>query len=180
MRHPEAMFTHQELPSPLSSLEHGGSLIHTVNIAPLSLLLASMDPAPTANPHAELVTECFQECPALETPTRNRSPTTPPDVKLLKGSGWGGVIEPAVDKEEDHSQEGKVADVLLDEGCEEGNVPLGSQGWLPGLAGHGGDRISQGPQTSAVEDLSRLKKVRGCTLPSLKELGLDMYVKKQY
>lgn len=35
------MFTHQELPSPLSSLEHGGSLIHTVNIAPLSLLLGS-------------------------------------------------------------------------------------------------------------------------------------------
>ena len=56
-------------------------------------------------------------------------------------AGMGGL---AVDKEKDHSQEGKVADVLIDEVCEESNVPPSSQGWLPGLAGHGGDLIGRG------------------------------------
>lgn len=46
------MSSHQELPSVLASLEQGGSLIHTVNIAPLSLLLGNqqrfLDPSPLA------------------------------------------------------------------------------------------------------------------------------------
>ena len=45
-----AMSSHQGLPSPLASLEHGGSLIHTVNTAPLSLLLGSLNPLPLTSP----------------------------------------------------------------------------------------------------------------------------------
>ena len=97
-------------------------------------------------------------------------------MKLVKGPGWVAV---AVDKEKDHSQEGMVADVLIDEVCEESNVPPSSQGWLPGLAGHGGDLIARGQQTPADEDTSTLNLVEGCTLPSLKQLGLEMYVKKR-
>ena len=39
--HSGAMSGHQQLPSLLASLEQCGSLIHTVNIAPLSLLLGN-------------------------------------------------------------------------------------------------------------------------------------------
>lgn len=35
------MSSHQELPSVLASLEQARSLIHTVNVAPLSLLLGN-------------------------------------------------------------------------------------------------------------------------------------------
>lgn len=38
------MSSHQELPSLLASLEQGGSLIHTINIAPLALLLGTATP----------------------------------------------------------------------------------------------------------------------------------------
>ena len=41
--HSGAMSDHQQLPSVLASLEQCGCLIHTVNIAPLSLLLG-IDP----------------------------------------------------------------------------------------------------------------------------------------
>lgn len=135
-----------------------------------------MDPAPTANPHAQLVSECFEDCPALDTPARNRSPTTPPDLKPVKGSEWDGVRRPAVDIEESHSREGKVAVVYYDEGCEEGNMPAGSRSWLPSLTGQSGD---QGQQTYFVKNMTKLNLVGDCTLPGLKELGLDMYVEKR-
>ncbi len=132
-----------------------------------------MNPTPTANPHARLVTECFQECPALETPARNWPTAKPLDLKLMRGSGWG------VDKEEDHPREGEVPDVLFDEGCEESNVPPSSRVRLPGLTGRGGDLIGQGQQTSVDEETSTLDLVGGCTLPSLRQLGLDIYVEKR-
>lgn len=138
-----------------------------------------MDLAPTANPHAKLVTGCVEEGPALEISARNWLTTTPPELKLVKGSGPGGIRESAVFKGKDHSRESKFADVFLGEGCEEGSMPPSSRVWLPGLAGHGGDLISQGQQTSVVEDTSKLNLVGGCTLPSLKDLGLDRYVDKR-
>lgn len=140
---------------------------------------ASMDPAPTANPQAKLVTEGFGECLALETPALTWSPITPPDLKPVEGSGWGGIGEAAVDKEEDCYPESKVADVLFDECWGEGNMPASPRGWLPGLAGHGGDIVGQGQQTSVVADVSRLNFFGGWTLPSLKDLGLEIYLEKR-
>lgn len=139
-----------------------------------------MDPEPTANPHAELVMECFQECPPLGTMARDWSPITPPDSMMVKGLGWGGVGEAADDdKGKDYLQEGEVADIFLDEGCEESTVPPSYRGYLPGLAGHGGDFLGQRQQTSVVKDRFKWHLVGGCTLPSLKELGLDVYVEKR-
>ena len=94
----------------------------------------------------------------------------------MRGSGWGAA---AVDKEEDHPPESEVTDVLFDEGCEESNVPPISRVRLPGLTGHGGDLIGQGQQTSVDEDTSTLGLVGGCTLPRLRQLGLDIYVEKR-
>ena len=130
-----------------------------------------MDPAPTANPHAELVTECFQECPGLESPARSWSPP----ASLVKWSWWSVVGEPAVNDDEDRLREDKVGDVC----CEEDNMSPSSWNWLPGLAGHGGEVIGQGQHTSAVENMSKLEVLRSCTLPSLKDLDLDIYVKKR-
>ena len=135
-----------------------------------------MNPTPTANPDAKLVTECLQECPALATPARNWPTSKPLDLKLVRGSGWGAV---AVDKEEDHPREREVTDVLFDEGREESNVPPSSRVWLPGLTDHGGGLIGQGQQTSVDEDTSTLDLVGSCTLPSLRQLGLDIYVEKR-
>ena len=127
-----------------------------------------MVPAPTANPHAELVTECFEEYPGFDSPARNWSPSTPPD----KRSWWGVVLEPAVGKKEDHLQG--------DVGCEVDNMPRSSGGWLPGLAGHGGEFVGQGQHTCAVVGNMGKVEVRGrCTLPSLKDLGLDVYIRKR-
>ncbi|CAF9910912.1 MAG: hypothetical protein ALECFALPRED_006930 [Alectoria fallacina] len=136
-----------------------------------------MDPAPKANPQAKLVTECFEACPALEIPALKWSSTTLPDLKSVKMSECGGVEEPTVDKKEDHCREGNVAVVLFDERWEEGNVCL--QGWLPSLAGHDGNIIAQGKQTSVVAGVSRMDLVGGCMLPSLRELGLDVYLGKR-
>ena len=138
-----------------------------------------MDPAPTANPNAELVTECFGECPGFESPlARTWSPITPPD----KRSWWGVVIEPpttAVSKEEegDHFRDDKVVDV----GCGVDDMPRSSWGRLPGLAGHGGGEvIGQGRQhTCAVEDMSGSEGHGRRSLPSLKDLGLDMLIGKR-
>lgn len=140
---------------------------------------ASMDPAPKANPRAELVTECFEGCPAFETLALNWLPITPLDLKPVKGSGWGGVGEPAIDKEKDDYRDDKVADILLDERGGGGNMPASPWGWLPGLAGHAVDINGQGQQTFFFADMSRLDLVGGYTLPSLKELGLDMYLEKR-
>lgn len=138
-----------------------------------------MDPEPTANPHATLVMECFQECPPLGTTARDWSPITPLDSMMVKGLGWGGVNEPAVDKGKDCLQEGEIVDIIFDEGCEERTVPPSYRGCLPGSAGHGGDFVGQGQQASVVEDRFKRDLVGGCTLPSLRELGLDVYVEKR-
>ena len=138
-----------------------------------------MDPEPTANPHAKLVIDCFQECAALGTTARDWSPITPPDSMLVKGLGWGGVGASTVDKREDSLQKGKVVDILLDEGCDGSKEPPSSRGRLPGLAGHSGSDVGQGRQTTVVEDRIKWDVIGGCTLPSLKELGLDVYVEKQ-
>ena len=138
-----------------------------------------MDPEPTANPHAKLVIVSFQECPALQTPAWEWSPTTLPDWVLVKGLGWRGARESAADEGEDHSQESNVVDVWIGEGCEESEQPPSSQGCPPGLAGHVGDLVAQKQETAVVEDMIKWDLVRGCTLPSLKELGLDIYVEKR-
>lgn len=110
-----------------------------------------MDQAPTANPYAKIVTECFQECPALETPAQNWSPNTPPDLTLVKRSGLDGVRKPTVDEDED-----TIAATFFDKGCEEANVPSSSGGCSPSLACGGGNLVGQGQQTSVVEDVSKL------------------------
>lgn len=138
-----------------------------------------MDPAPKANPQAKLVTESFGDCPALETPALTWSPITPPDLKPVERSGRGVIGEPAVDEVEDRYPEGKVADIFFDGCWGEGNIPASPRGWLPGLAGYGGNSIGQGQQTSVVSDVSRSDLVGGWTLPSLKEVGLDIYLEKQ-
>ena len=138
-----------------------------------------MDPAPKANPHAKLVTEGFGEFPALENPALTYSPSPPPDLKLVERSGWGVIGDPAVDEMEDHCPEGKVADVFFDGCWREGNMPATPRGWLPGLAGYGGNSIGQGQQTLDVSDVSRSDLVGSWTLPSLKELGLDIYLEKR-
>lgn len=131
-----------------------------------------MDPAPNANPHAELVTEGFGGCPGFDSPARNWSPTTPPD----KRSWWGVVIEPAVSKEEDQFRDEKVVDV----GCEEDDMPRSYWGWLPGFDSHAGEHIRQGQHTwCGVEDMSKLEVHGSCNLPSLKDLGLDLYIRKR-
>ena len=141
-----------------------------------------MDPEPTANPHAKLVIVSFQECPALQTPAWDWSPTRPPDRVQVKGKGlgWLGARESAFDEGEDHSQEGNVVDVWIDEGCEESEMPPSAQGYIsPGLAGHVGALVAQKQETTVVEDMIKWDLVRGCTLPSLKELGLDIYFVKR-
>lgn len=139
-----------------------------------------MDPEPTANPHAELVMECFQECPPLGATARDWSPITPPDSMVVKGLGWGGVGEPADDdKGKDDLQEAEIVDTFFDQRCNEIKVPPSYRGYLPGLAGCGGDFVGQGQQASVVEDRFKWDLVGGCTLPSLKELGLDVYVGKR-
>ena len=138
-----------------------------------------MVPEPTANPHARLVTECFQECPAFETSARNWSPTTPPASSLVRGPHWGDAEGPVIDKGEDHSPEVKVVDLWFDDGYKETDLPPSSWGYLAGPAGHGGDPIGQGQQTAVVEYMIKRGSVRGCTLPSLKDLGLDMYLEKR-
>ena len=122
-----------------------------------------MNPEPTANPHAELVMECFGDPPATENPAPDRSPITPPDLMLARGSGWCGVAEAAVEKGE-LFQEGKVVNSWI---C------------LPRLVGQGGDPVGLGQQIAVVEDRSKCGLVGGCTFPSLKELGLDIYLRKQ-
>ena len=123
-----------------------------------------MNPEPTANPHAELVMECFGNPPATESPAPDRSPITPPELMLARGSGWCGVEEPAVEKGDDFFQEGKVVDSWI---C------------LQRLIGQGGYPVGLGRQIAVVEDRSNCGLVGGCTLPSLKELGLDVYLRKQ-
>ena len=135
-----------------------------------------MDPEPTANPDAELAIECFEAFPTATSPPPDWSPITPPDLLLAKGPGWGGVEKPAVDDGRDYFQEGKVVDVFVDEGCEESNMAPSSWFCLPGLAGHGGGSNGQGQQISVVGDGIRWDGVGRCPLPSLKELGLDVYL----
>lgn len=98
---------------PFTPLPPPPHLTPTLGLDVLIYRTASMDPEPMANPHAELVTESFQECPALKRPARDWSPATPPDSKLLRGPGWGDVVKPAVDEEEARSREGEVLDVLF-------------------------------------------------------------------
>ena len=138
-----------------------------------------MDPAPTAIRHAKLVTECFEEGPALESPAQDREPTTLLELELVKGSGSQGFREPTVDEKENDSRKGKVANVLFDEGSGVANTTYSSQGWLPGLDGRGGNPSGQGHQTSWFQDICKPDLVGGCTLPSLKELGFDKYVGKR-
>lgn len=129
-----------------------------------------MVPAPTANPHAELVIECFDEYSGFESPARKWSPVTLPD----KRSWLGVVVEPAVSREDDRFRDDEVVDV----GCEEDDMPRSSWGRLPGSAGHGGEVIGQGRQTCAGENMSKVEVLGSCSLPSLKELGLDVYIRK--
>ena len=138
-----------------------------------------MDPAPTANPHAKLVTECFEECRAPETPARKWPSPTPRESKLVEGSERRGTKQPAINQDTDHPREDDFGDVLFDEGCEEGSMPQSCRVWLPGLADDGGDVIGQGQQTSVFEDTESVNLARGCTLPSLKDLGLDIYFKRR-
>ena len=150
------MSSHQGLPSFLPPLEQVEYVIHTVNIAPLSLLLgtqyallflscaltkalalisdlwtASMDPETLANPHAEFVTECFQQRPALKNSSWDRSPTTRAESMLVKVTGWCDVEGPAGDKEGGLSSEDKVVEGLF----EADNVSPSSRNCFPGLAG---------------------------------------------
>ena len=138
-----------------------------------------MDPEPTANPHAELVMECFGEPPSTESSAPDWSPVTPPDLMLAGGSGWYRVEEPAVEKGDEFCQEGEIVDFLIDEGCGEDNMLPCSWICLPRLIGQGGDPVGLGQQIVVVEDRIKSGLVGGCTLPSLKELGLDIYVRKQ-
>lgn len=59
---------------------------------------ASMDPPPTANPHAELVAEYFEDCPRVDSPARSWSPIASPDKQLW----WGVDNQPAVNEGEEH------------------------------------------------------------------------------
>ena len=138
-----------------------------------------MDPEPTANPHAELVMECLGELPASESRAPDWSPVTPPDSMLARRSGWCGVEEPAVEKGDDFTQEGKIVDALIDEGCGEDSM-LPSP-WISStrFIGQGGDPVGLGQQTIDVRDESKRGLIGGCALPSLKALGLDIYVRKQ-
>ena len=138
-----------------------------------------MNPEPTANPHAELVMECFGAPPATESSARDWSPITPPDSVLARGSGWCGVEEPAVEKGDGFFQESEIVEVLINEGCGGDDTLPSSWICLPRLVGQGGDPIGLGPQTVVVEDERKWDLVGGCTLPSLKELALDIYVRKQ-
>ena len=138
-----------------------------------------MDPEPTANPHAELVMECFGEPPATESSAPDWSPITPPDLMLARGSGWRGVEELAVEKGDEGFLDGRVVEVLIEEGCGEDNMLPSSCILLPRLVGQGGDPVGLGQQIVVVEDRIKCGLVGGCTLPSLKELGLDIYVRKQ-
>ena len=121
----------------------------------------------------------FRDPPATESPAPDWSPITPPDLTLARGSRWCGVEEPAVEKGDEFFQEGKVVEVLIDEGCGEDNMLPSSWICLPRLIGQGGDPVGLGQQIAVVEDRSKCGLVGGCTLPSLKELGLDIYVRKQ-
>ena len=138
-----------------------------------------MDPIPTANPHAELVTEDFEEGRAPETPARKWSSPMPLESKLVEGSERCGMRQPATIQDMDYPREDGFADVLHEEGYEAGVMRGSRRIWLPGLADNGGDIISQGRQTSIFEDTERLNLARGCTLPSLKDLGLDIYFKRR-
>ena len=138
-----------------------------------------MDPEPTANPHAELVMECFEGPPPTESPAPDWSPITPPDSMLARGSGWCGGEEPAVEKGDGAFQETKVVDVLIDEGSGEDHTLPNSRILLPHSVGRDGDPVGLGEQIVVVEDRVKCGLVGGCTLPSLKELGLDIFVRKQ-
>ena len=138
-----------------------------------------MDPTPTANPHAELVTEGFEECRSPETPARKWSSSMPLKSKLVEGSERRGIRQPATNHDRDHPREDGFADVWFEEGYKEGSVRESCRVCLPGLADNDGDIISQGQQTFVFEDTEKLKLARGCTLPSLKDLGLDIYIKRR-
>lgn len=137
-----------------------------------------MDPTPIANPHAELVIECFEECRAPETPARKWPSPAPLVSKLVEGSERRGRRQPATNQDTDHSRGDGSADVLFEDGYEEGSMPENCRVWLPSLA-DGGDVIGQGQQTSVFEDTEKLNLARGCTLPSLKDLGFDIYFKRR-
>lgn len=138
-----------------------------------------MDPEPTANPHAELVMECFEEPPATETAALGWSPIMPPDLMLARRSGWCGVDEAAVEKGDEFFQKGEIVDVLIDEGRREENMLPSPWICLPRLVGQGGGPVGLGQQKVVVEDRIRWDLTGSCTLPSLKELGLDIYVRNQ-
>ena len=137
-----------------------------------------MDPTPTANPHAELVTEGFEGYRSPETPARKWSSPMPLESKLVEGSEHRGIRQPATNRDTDHHREDGFADVWFEEDYKEGSMRESCRVCLPGLADNGGDIISQGLQTSVFEDTEKLKLARGCTLPSLKDLGLDIYIKR--
>ena len=141
-------------------------------------LTAAMDPTPTANPHAELVTEGFEECRPSETSARKWSSPMPLESKLVEGSERHG-RQPATNHDTDHPREDDFADVWFEEGYKEGDMRENCRVSLPGLADNGGDIISQGQQMSIFEDTEKLKLARGCTLPSLKDLGLDIYIRRR-
>ena len=138
-----------------------------------------MDPTPIPNPHAELVIECFEECRAPETPARKWPSPAPLESKLVEGSERRGRRQPATNQDTDHSRGDGSADVLFEDGYEEGSMPESCWVWLPGLADDGGDVIGQGQQTSVFEGTEKFKLARGCTLPSLKDLGFDIYFKRR-
>ena len=138
-----------------------------------------MDPTPTANPHAELVIEGFEECRPPETPARKWSSPMPLESKLVEGSERRGIRQPATNHDTGHPREDVFADVWFEQGYEEGSMRESCRVWVPGLADNGGDIISQGQQTSICEDTEKLKLARGCNLPSLKDLGLDIYIKRR-
>ena len=98
---------------------------------------------------------------------------------LASRSGWCGVDEPAVEKGDGFFQEGESVDVLIDEGCQEENMLPSPWICLPRLVGQGGDLVGLGQQKAIVEDRIKWGLTGSCTLPSLKELGLDIYVREQ-
>ena len=137
-----------------------------------------MDPIPTANPHAELVTEYFEECHAPD-PAQKWSSPMPLGSKLVEGSERLGIRQPATNQDMVYPREDAFADILFEEGYEEGSMRESCWVWLPGLAVNGGDIISRGQQTSLFEGTEKLNLARGCKLPSLKDIGLDIYFKRR-
>ena len=98
---------------------------------------------------------------------------------LASRSGWCGVDEAAVEKGDGFFQEGEIVDVSIDEGCGEENMLPSPWICLPRLVGRGGDPVGLGQEEVVVEDRIKWGLSGRCSLPSLKELGLDIYVRER-